>query len=587
MNTAFINKLGFELAYLSLLTQQGLKPLSRWEKDFDQETQSILQNLGLKSRTVQRSVQSGKLVRELVFSQSDRCLSLYAARFDQTPINRHPENVRIEGLLFGYPSCCVESYLAKGYLDNSLRRTDQRILFHWACPNCAITPALIPHYRKTYRTCRQAMRGKGPSALSGIRQTPIASQLHKAVAMATALIALGTPQAVSSPSPAGADPHLLPIPVSDDHDQDLLADIEETILRKDPSRPDENDNQKLDGIDLAQTLSIALDSLPTTPSSTHPYLVHNMAWGLETCQVCGELANMGFMEIVNPLENQNLAMPYIGKHFLEHGSFSYSGTAHSGRINVPTLQLILYGKGDSHYLPVGPDMDGDLLADQEELDLGKDPQNPDQDANQVLDGVDLAKTLATEIAQLPTAPSANNVYRLDFQLRGLERCNICSQNVNMGHLTVCNPLAQLYAKLPYIALHYMEHGSFSFAGDVHGQGREEAKLLWDALHSKGPTHLLPVVGDSDTDGLSDPEEKSFNTNANLTDTDGDGVPDGFQLARQMWQAVTALPKSPNQTCYLVDHAQKGLVTCEICGALVNMGYVEVINPKENISDLVP
>ena len=122
-------------------------------------------------------------------------------------------------------------------------------------------------------------------------------------------------------------------------------------------------------------------------------------------------------------------------------------------------------------LPVWSDPDGDLLTSAEELALDRDPQNPDQNANHILDGPELARALAAEIAGLPDKAANDTVYRADFLLRGLERCDICGTNVNMGHLTICNPPAQLYAKLPYIALHYLEHGSFGFAGDVHAPRR--------------------------------------------------------------------------------------------------------------------
>ena len=68
MKTSPLKNLEFELAYLSLLTKEGLKPLSRWEKAFDSTTEESLRRLGLKTRVVERSVQSGRRLRELLFS---------------------------------------------------------------------------------------------------------------------------------------------------------------------------------------------------------------------------------------------------------------------------------------------------------------------------------------------------------------------------------------------------------------------------------------------------------------------------------------------------------------------------------------
>jgi hypothetical protein len=737
MKTGLLQHLEFELAYLSLLTAQGLKPLSRWEKDFDRATEEVLQELGLKTRVVERSVQSGRRLRELIFSSSEQCLGLYAGRFDGTAIDRTRATIRFEGRLFGYPTCCIESFIARGYARNSLRRRDQRILFHWACPQCSLTPLLLPHYWRIYRQCR-ASRRRGSAGRPALLGPEVPRQLKRAVALVASLAALATPLAGHTPAAVTPNPHWLPLPASDDPDGDFLATSEEVILGMDPADPDENHNLQPDGPDLALSLSTMIDALPTVPSATQPYVIHHMAFGLENCQACGAVTNMGSLEIVNPLENQSFAMPYVAKHFLENGSFSYAGTnfsgiLHSGRLNsallktaltssglahfiaepkdidadtdglrqweeaalgtdpaktdtdgdhlidgvdviramrsqldtlprtpqpdrpyvldhpmdgietcprcgervvmdlwevinpvsgdsltIPSmalhymehggcgweggqllggkgrvdprqLQAALTGKPNQHLLSVTPDADRDWLADQEEQDLGKDPQNPDEDRNGVPDGLDLARATMCEIAALPTGPVVA-VFRLDFPLRGVERCDICGTNVNMGHLTVCNPFAQLYAKLPYIAVHYLEHDAFSFAGDVHGRGRTDVKLLLDALHSTGPSHMLRVAGDTDSDGLKDPEELRLGTDPNRADTDQDGVPDGFALAHQMWAEVEALPRlaSPGVPptdghCYAVDHPLRGVVPCQVCGSTVNMGWVDVINPKEQLS----
>jgi hypothetical protein len=155
MKMSSLKHFEFELAYLSLLTREGLKPLSRWEKPFEVATKDVLHDLGLRTRVVERSVQSGKRVRELLFSSSAQCLAAYAGRFDHAAIQPSPASMRLEGALFGYPSCCVESFIACGYASNNLRRADQRLLFHWGCPRCAVTPSLLPRYRRLLRLCRR------------------------------------------------------------------------------------------------------------------------------------------------------------------------------------------------------------------------------------------------------------------------------------------------------------------------------------------------------------------------------------------------------------------------------------------------
>jgi hypothetical protein len=113
------------------------------------------------------------------------------------------------------------------------------------------------------------------------------------------------------------------------------------------------------------------------------------------------------------------------------------------------------------------------------------------------------------------------------------------------------------------------------------------KLLVDALRSGDPSHRLPVAQDADGDGLLDNEEPRLGTNPTLADTDGDGVPDGFALARELWQAVGALPRTANDTCYAVEHSANGLEACSVCGKMVNMGYVEVINPRQQLTLELP
>jgi len=57
----------FELAYLALLTCEGLKPLSRWEKPLDEQGLQLLQRMGLLTKQIQRTVKTGKLVSKLLF----------------------------------------------------------------------------------------------------------------------------------------------------------------------------------------------------------------------------------------------------------------------------------------------------------------------------------------------------------------------------------------------------------------------------------------------------------------------------------------------------------------------------------------
>jgi len=143
-----------ELAYLVLLTLQGLKPLSRWEKPITDETIKIIEATGLKVERIRRTVKTGD-VFETVFSLNPEKIIDYRRAFENKPIDKSPKTQRIEGELFGYPSCCVEKFIEKPYCSNNLTEKDQGLLFHWACPNCKRTLRILPYYRECWEVIRR------------------------------------------------------------------------------------------------------------------------------------------------------------------------------------------------------------------------------------------------------------------------------------------------------------------------------------------------------------------------------------------------------------------------------------------------
>jgi len=145
-----LKKIDIQLACLALLTRQGVKPLSRWEKPLDDHGLRFLQQMGLLARQIRRTVKTGKVVSETIFSVSAGYIELYKERFGGTPIDKSAATVRFEGFLFGYPSCCVEQFIRNPYARNNLNPEVQKILFHWACRDCKVTPALLPGYRRVY-----------------------------------------------------------------------------------------------------------------------------------------------------------------------------------------------------------------------------------------------------------------------------------------------------------------------------------------------------------------------------------------------------------------------------------------------------
>ena len=139
-----------ELRYLALLTAEGIKPLSRWEMSLDQDQLRALERLGLHVATLTRSTEWERLVPHTIFSRRRSLLRRYTSAFGGTAISNDDQSVRREGLDFGYPACCVDAFIEKGYQSNGFTPQDQGILFHWACPECEKTRQLLPEYRRIY-----------------------------------------------------------------------------------------------------------------------------------------------------------------------------------------------------------------------------------------------------------------------------------------------------------------------------------------------------------------------------------------------------------------------------------------------------
>lgn len=145
-----LKEIDFELAYLAILTYEGLKPLSRWDKNLADSDLELLQRIGLLTRQVRRTVKAGKKVIETIFSRAPIYIQLYEQAFGNTPIDKSVRTLLFEGFLFGYPSCCVSQYIRKPYTPNNLNEQQQKILFHWACRDCKITPSLLPAYKSIH-----------------------------------------------------------------------------------------------------------------------------------------------------------------------------------------------------------------------------------------------------------------------------------------------------------------------------------------------------------------------------------------------------------------------------------------------------
>ena len=146
-----LKRIDFELAYLALLTYKGIKPLSRWEKTLDDKGLQSLQGMDLVVKQITKTVKTGGHVVETLFSRLPAYIQLYEQHFANQPLDKSIETQRFEGYLFGYPSCCVEQFIRRPYAENNLPENEQKILFHWACSDCRITPVLLEAYKNVYK----------------------------------------------------------------------------------------------------------------------------------------------------------------------------------------------------------------------------------------------------------------------------------------------------------------------------------------------------------------------------------------------------------------------------------------------------
>jgi hypothetical protein len=232
---------------------------------------------------------------------------------------------------------------------------------------------------------------------------------------------------------------------------------------------------------------------------------------------------------------------------------------------------------DPHwYSPSAVNTSGAFLTTDEGLLLG--------DWGFFLDGVPHGPREALEfralISSLPTTPSDTCCYRSEVQSNGIENCQVCGQDMNMGGWSIHNPMRDTFIFIPNMGLHYMEQGSFSYDG-TENSGRVDIELLKKVLaHLDTDHYAIDTSNDLDADGLGDDYESSFGTQTNNPDSDGNQLVDGAQVAEQLIEAIAQLPDS----C-ISGQPVFGIEWCDICGMEITMGAVGITNPHsgEHIS----
>lgn len=306
--------------------------------------------------------------------------------------------------------------------------------------------------------------------------------------------------------PMPPDPHIQGVPA--DIDRDQLSVAEELALGYDPNHGDQNASGIPDGQELAQICAILIERLPEADPNNQGQLhkVSHALRGLEWCDACGESVNMGTVDIVNPTLHMTVTLPFIALHHMTHGTFSYAGDLHAGRMDVARLVRILEWHfpewPDDHVLPAEDiDLDGDCLTDQEELALGLNLYDVDQNKNLITDGLELAQACARVIEALPMPEPGDDMpeepYKILAAMYGLEDCHVCGETTNMGYYDIVNPKLNQSIQVPLMACHTLSHGSFSFSG-TSNQGRVALVSLLEILElSDRCAGLKP---ETDTDG---------------------------------------------------------------------------------------
>ena len=148
-----------DAVYLGVLTARGLKPLSRLEYPVESPIVDILNDLGLVAARITRIARNGTRACHLILSRDANLVDRYRADFDGRLLRGEtPGVVRLEARYFGYPACCAEAYVSAPHAPNGLPHRDQALLFHRACPGCAVTPNLIPLYGAALAETKRLLR---------------------------------------------------------------------------------------------------------------------------------------------------------------------------------------------------------------------------------------------------------------------------------------------------------------------------------------------------------------------------------------------------------------------------------------------
>jgi len=555
----------FEFYYLTELSHKKIKPLSRWEKLLDEKSLGWLKYKGFYTEIIPRKTILGKTVYETVFSNSSHYLDFYKKKFYNISLKKSEASQKLEGFLFGYPSCCINQFIRHPYHQNNLSKNQQRFLFHWACPNCRITPELVPYYEAVYNKTEEWFNYHFPDKC----ESNVFVHYQKKIQSAAAAILLSAGLTYAQ-SNSNDTTHY--IPLQNDSNLNGLTYAEEIYL----GAYDDGTNMTCHQFGLFYKMLI--NSLPTIVQTDQPYKEDHLMRGVIMCPKCGLYVNMGYVKIINPQRKLELDIPYLGLHFMEFGHFSYGSDSSFSRVDIEKMKKILFPYNAAHMLPVTGDSDGDALTDEEEDSLAYNYNNYDSDGDGVSDGAQLAEELIRLFPKLKEAPDNIHSHIEFFPLWGSENCQVCGSLHNMGLIEVTNPENKTKLQVNYIALHAMANGSFAYNGTVHQNERIDAVALTRIMK----THTVFIDNDPDEDGLTDNEEQQLSLNLNHNDSNNNGVTDARELALKFIDTIKTLPTEPRTDGSYIEYVgMDGVQLCSVCGKEVIMGIMKIYNPLIN------
>jgi hypothetical protein len=171
-----------------------------------------------------------------------------------------------------------------------------------------------------------------------------------------------------------------------------------------------------------------------------------------------------------------------------------------------------------------------------------------------LEYLDLSGNHLTSLGGITSLPNLATLDLVDNQIRnisGLENCsNLSYLNLYKNKITDISVLAGL-ANLQVVDLCSNDIFDFSPVSHVptvlcRDTDSDDDNMLdtWEAEHFGNYSHN--GTGDTDEDGLSDLREYQRGTDPNDPDTDGDGMPDGWEVANHLDPLVNDANEDPDE-----------------------------------------